>query len=221
MKTSFRIIILIAVLLGIAVLARNQVAWAANSSEQSVQSLSPQMDKSVLQGKADYCDMPWHKRTDECKDKNKDKDKDKCKKHPEKCGTVKPPSRQILIPVTGEYSVGGFCTLSVTFNVPATQLDVSIRTPLSRELPDKVQKVRQGCLLTYYGDHQRIDGLPANAGNTTVCFAATPAKQMTLYFYNIYSISPEWVALETTTESGKACALGNASGVYVATFQQP
>jgi hypothetical protein len=220
MKTVFRIIVLIVVLSGIVVLARNQVAWAANSSEKSAPSGLLRIEKSVSQDKGDYCDQPWHRRKPECKDKDKDKDKDKCKKHPNQCGSVKPPPWHIVINKSGEYSVGGFCTLSVTLNDPAIKLDVSIKTPLPGKLPDKVHKIRQGCLLTYYSSNRRIDELPATSGSTTICFAAIPAKQMTLYFYNLYSIQPKWAPLETTTKMGRACGKGNASGVYVATFQE-
>jgi len=217
MKRVFRIIIMIAVLFGIVGLARNQVAWAANSSEKTNQSSALQIGKSLAPGQDDDCDKAENKDRDRCKDK----DKDKCKKHPEKCGSVKPPAQHIVIQKTGDYSVGGFCTLSVTLNDPAVNLDAHIETPLPGELPDKVQRVRQACHLTYSSSNQRIDALPVNSGNTTICFAVIPGKPMTLYFYNIYSLSPAWTSLETTVENGRACAIGNASGVYVASFQQP
>ncbi len=213
MKIFFRIIILIAVLLGIVALAKNHIAWAANSGETSIQSVS--------QDKGDYCDKPWNQRKQECKDKDKNKDNNKCKKHPEKCGSVKPPAREIVINKTGEYSVGGFCTLSVTLNDAAVKLNAHIETPLPGELPDKVQRVRQGCHLNFSSSDQQMNELPTSSGSATICFAAMPSKQMTLYFYNIDAPKPEWTALETTTDSGKACAKGNGSGVYIATFQKP
>ena len=200
-------------------LARNQVAWAATSSKTTEQSTLSQAEKSVSPHGDDDCDNHRNKDKNRCKDK--DKDKDKCKKNKKHCGSVKPPPQQILIPVTGEYSVGGFCTISIALNDPGIRLDAGLKTPLPRELPDKVQKVRQGCLLTYYNSDQRINELPADSGTTTICFAATPHKQMTVYFFNMYASNPKWVPLETTVEAGKACATGNASGVYVATFQKP
>jgi hypothetical protein len=218
MKMTFRIILLIAVLFSIIGLAKHQLAWAANLSEKSSQATSPGIEKSVWPDKGDYCDQPRNKHKNECKDKRA---KDYCKKHRKECASVKPPPQQILIPVTGEYSVGGFCTLSVTLNDLVIKLDAHIKTPLPADLPDKVHKVRQGCLLTYYSSNQRIDELSTNSGSTTICFAATPGKRMTLYFYSVYSSKPGWVLLETTTASGKACAPGNTSGLYVATFQQP
>lgn len=219
MKRLFRIILMMAVLVGLVGLARNQVAWAANSAGTSDPSAPQWAEKSVSLGGDVDCSKPWNKNKDKCKDK--DKDKDKCKKHKEDCGSVKPPPHQIIIPVTGDYSVGGFCTLSIALTEPAIVLDASIETPLPRELPDRVQKVRQGCHLIYYDSAQRINELPVDSGSATICFAATPNKQMTVYFFNMYASHPTWVPLETTVEAGKACATGNASGIYVATFQKP
>jgi hypothetical protein len=196
-----RLMIMISLVLGIAFVAQNRVAWANQSSEPSL-SASGDDEQSVVAAKPD-----------DCKDKNKNKDK--CK------GTVKPPPKDLTIPVTGEYSVGGFCTLSIVFNDPAITMDASLKEPLPRDLPDKVYKVRQGCLLTYYSSNQRIPELSSNSGSATICFAATPKKQMVVYFYNMYADNPTWVSLETTVQNGIACAAANKSGVYVATFQNP
>jgi hypothetical protein len=133
-------------------------------------------------------------------------------------GTVKPPPGTVLIPVTGDYSVGGFCVLSVGLDDPAIQLDARLITPLPAGLPDTVQRVRQGCLLTYFRSGERISVLPPEDGSTTICFAAPPPKQATVYFHDTYAPDPVWVPLETTVESGIACAPANASGTYVATF---
>jgi hypothetical protein len=192
--------IMFSLIVGIVFVARNQVAWANQSSDLS---LSARED-----GQAAVAD-----KKDDCKDKNKNKDK--CK------GTVKPPPKDLFIPVTGEYSVGGFCTLSIVLNDPAITLDATIKTPLPSDLPDKVHKVRQGCLLTYYSSDLRIDELSSNSGSATVCFAATPQQQTVVYFHNTYSSNPTWVALETTVQNGIACAAAPKSGVYVATFQNP
>jgi hypothetical protein len=133
-------------------------------------------------------------------------------------GTVKPPPGTVLIPVTGDYSVGGFCVLSVGLDDPAITLDARLITPLPAGLPDTVQRVRQGCLLTYFHSGERIPALSPEGGSTTICFAAPPPKQATVYFQDTYAPSPEWVPLETTVRAGIACAAANASGTYVATF---
>ena len=200
MNKYFRLIIIVSLLLGIVLVAQKQVAWANGSPGPRLS--AGEAGQSVVAAKKE-----------DCKDKNKNKDK--CQ------GTVKPPPKDIIIPVTGDYSVGGFCTLSITFNDPIYTMDAGIQTPLPRELPDKVHKVEQGCLLTYYSSKQRISELSSSAGSATICFAAMPNKQMVAYFYNIYSDNPTWAPLETTVQNGIACAAANQSGVYVATFQNP
>jgi hypothetical protein len=210
----FRIILLIVLVLGILGLAKNQLAWAATSPQETGQSALSQVEKSILPSRDD-CDK------DKNSDKCKAKDKDKCKKHGEDCGTVKPPPHHVVISATGDYSVGGFCTLTVVFNDPTIALDASIEDPLPRDLPDKVHKVSQGCHLIYYESGKRIAELPPASGTATICFAATPQKPMTIYFNDIYSAYPTWVALETTIQNGIACAAAPSSGVYVASFQKP
>ena len=133
-------------------------------------------------------------------------------------GTVKPPPGTVLIPVTGDYSVGGFCVLNVALTDAAFQLDARLATPLPAGLPDSAQKIRQGCLLTYFRSGERALSLPAESGSTTICFAALPQKQMSVYFHNTYDADPTWVPLETTVNAGIACAPANESGTYVATF---
>ena len=184
----------------IFLLARNQVAEANQLPSPGLAARNE--DRSSLTAAP----------KDDCEKDKKGKDKDQCK------GTVKPPPRDILIPVTGAYSIGGFCTLDIALNDPAVTVDGTILTPLPGELPDKVHKVRQGCLLTYHYADQFLDTLPPEAGSALICFAATPKKQMTIYFYNIYASDPQWAPLETTVQDGGACASANASGVYVASF---
>ena len=204
MYKFIRVMIAISLVLGIVLLAQDQVAWANHSAAPSLSAENQEM-QSVAPAPGD----------EDC-EKDKGKDKDKCK------GTVKPPNpRDLIIPVTGDYSVGGFCTLTIELKDPEITLDASIETPLPGELPDEVQKIRQGCLLTYYSSNQRINELTPELGNTTICFAGIPSKQMLLYFYDIYSPNPEWVPLQTNDQGGIVCASGNLSGVYVATFQQP
>ena len=205
MYKTIRVLIAICLVMGIVLLAQDQVARANPSPNQS-HSAENQEKQSILLAPGD----------EDCeKDKGKNKDKEKCK------GTVKPPSRELIIPVTGQYSVGGFCTLTVDLKNLEITLDASVVTPLPGELPEDVQKIRQGCLLTYYNPDGRIDELTQELGNTTICFAVIPGKQMLLYFYDIYSTNPKWAPLETTDQDGIACGPGIASGVYVATFKKP
>jgi hypothetical protein len=150
---------------------------------------------------------------DDCKDP-KNKDKKRCR------GTVKPPPKDVIIPVTGQYSVGGLCTLNVEWTDPAITLNATLVEPLPGELPKSLHKARQGCLLTYYRSGQVIPELEPASGTAAICFAATPAQQMLVYFYDWYSADPIWAPLPDTTAlpNGIICGPANASGVYIATF---
>jgi hypothetical protein len=210
MSKYFRLFIAILVFLGLVALAGRNVASAANPFTSS--------DQSALlsaTGDDDVCDK--HPNSKECKEK---REKDKCKKK-KNCGTVKPPPKKVLIPVTGQYSVGGFCTLTVQFTAEDLRLDASVRTPLPHPLPDNLYNGNQGCLLAYFRSNQRIEELLPDLGDVTICFASTPGKDMQIYFYDVYSAEPQWSSLETTTTNGMVCAVANKSGVYAPTFASP
>lgn len=210
MKTILRVIVLFGMLVGIVVLARNQVAWAANFSGVNEQDVLRENQHSALDQNHDDCDKP------ENKDKPRCKDKDKCKKKP--CGTVKPPPKKILIPVTGEYSVGGLCTLSVSIIDPNVVLDASVKSLAPSQLPEDLQNVRDACLLQYSRVNGSIDELTPDLGTTTICFAGVPGEDVTVYFFNLQVPDSTWMPLETTLEGGRACAAASHSGFYVATF---
>ncbi len=204
MNKTVRAILLLALFVGIAALAWNQAAMATPSANPSLSASQDEAPSVALPKKGDDpCILPNGKLRNKCK------------------GTVKPPPSEVVIPVTGLYSIGGFCTLEIELLDPDVTLYGDIQTPLPKDLPAGVHKVRQGCLLTYYDQGDRIDALSPAAGSATICFAGVADKVMTLYFYNLYAVTPAWVALPTTNEDGIACARGTGSGVYVATFQAP
>jgi hypothetical protein len=216
MTKYFRLFIAILMILGLLALAKGGVAWAAKSSGKSDQP-APQSIGQPDQSDKDPCNK--NPDSQDCKDKEKDKDKDKCNPKKEDCGSVKPPPKEIVITVNGEYSVGGFCTLTVEYLVDDHRLNAGVVTPLPRPLPDGVHKVELGCLLSYYKSEAPIDEMLPEAGKTTICFANSPQKDMQIYFYDANSANPEWTPLETTVTDGIACAVANKSGVYVPTFE--
>lgn len=204
MNTSVRLLLVLALLTGIAISAGEKTAGADRLPGLSLSAVD-------RQGRA----FPDRK-DDDCI-KGRGKDKDKCKEK----GTVKPPAREIVITRSGKYSVAGFCMLSIELIDPNITLHARITTPLPGVLPKGVHRIRQGCLLTYYSSNRRIDALSPSSGNTTICFAATPKKEMTIYFYDIYAPNPAWVPVQTTLQDGTACAPGTGSGVYIGTFRHP
>jgi hypothetical protein len=180
---------------------------------QQVGRANPSIAEPRLSGGSQPKSSVLDAKDDKCKDKN-GKEKKNCP------GTVKPPPGKLIIPVTGDYSVGGYCTLTVVLTEPAVNLDANLIEPLPAVLPETVFQTRQGCLLTYHRSSETLLELAPASGSVTICFAATPGKQMIVYFYNQYAETPTWMPLaETTTlENGITCAPANASGVYTATF---
>jgi len=179
--------------LGIVFLAQGRVAWANNVPEQD--SIAENNDIQAVAAKQDN-----------------ENDDDP--------GSVKPPSKVIVIKKSGTYSIGGFCTMTVELNAEKVRAQVFIERPLPKSLPSGVRSVRQGCRVTYYDSRTRLEVLLPEQGNAKICFAAAPKKDNTIYFYNVYGESPVWVALETEVEKGIACADGNGSGTYVVTVKK-
>src|SRR5687768_2950419 len=89
MGKYIRIFIVIIAVLGLAIVAKSQAAWAASVAPQADQSVLAQDDQSVPQGKDDDCDKDNNKNKDKCKDKKDKCDNDKDKKKNECCGKDK------------------------------------------------------------------------------------------------------------------------------------
>ncbi|HLO31263.1 MAG TPA: hypothetical protein VK249_19090 [Anaerolineales bacterium] len=137
-------------------------------------------------------------------------------------GTVKPPPGSIVITQSGTYSVGGFCTITVTLTDPDVWVEVRIMHPLPRPLPDGVHAVRQGCLVTYHHAGERIDELTSDMGTSNICFAALPKELMKIHFHDTYAGAPTWSPLGGPgVVNGMICGVADHSGTYVATFQKP
>lgn len=229
MGKHFRIVIAFIVILSLVLLARNKAAGASDPALGADPSSAGQAELSAFLATPKDCpkglDNDFGKRsTDKCNDRDSNNDLEddngEADDEDDDNGTVKPPSQSLLIPVTGDYSVGGFCTLSVELKDTDIQLDATLEAPLPGELPEGVGQVREGCLLTYYRSDRLILGLPQDSGNTTICYAAIPSQETVVYFYDLYAAAPAWAPLATAVEGGTACAPANASGVYIASYQQ-
>jgi hypothetical protein len=205
MYKFIRVMIAISLVLGIAILARNNAAWAANPAAESDRSSQDQAGLSISPAKDDDCD------------KDKGKDKEKCK------GTVKPP-HGIIIPVTGggTYSVGGICTMTIAYNVSGLSDLLSLEVPVEKSssvpFPESNGKIHlPGCHVLHYDQSgQLMNEMGPEDGSWTICFAAQPKKTTTIYYYldNLETVGTTWIPLETTVENGIACASANYSGVY-------
>jgi len=192
MKTGSRILIVLLLLLGILFLAQAGVAWAGKSTEQNAL-VDNEVSQDILLDE-DGEDEP---------------------------GSVKAPPKFVVIKKSGTYSVGGFCTMDVSFDANDLKAVVYMRRPLPGPLPDGVHKVRQGCRVDYYQSQQPISELQTQMGSAKICFAAIPKKEMTIYFYDVNDTPPAWTALQTTVENRVACASASGTGIYIATFKKP
>jgi len=153
MYKFIRVMIAISLMLGIAILARKNAAWAANPAAESDRSSQDQAGLSISPAKDDDCD------------KDKGKDKDKCK------GTVKPPPG-IIIPVTGggTYSVGGICTMTIEYIATGLSdllyLEVPVEKSRSVPFPESKGRIQlPGCHVLHYQSGQLMKAAELLAAN--------------------------------------------------------
>ncbi len=68
----------------------------------------------------------------------------------------------------------------------------------------------------------RIDEFTPQMGTSRICFAAIPNENTKIYFFNVYADEPVWGPTgQTTVADGVACSDAGKSGVYVGTFETP
>ena len=184
MGKIFRVIILIAVLLGTIGLAQKQVAWAQPSAkdDQSVQ--LPNVSPSYL------------------KDANGDDD-----------GSVKPPPKKVKTCKRGTYSVGGVSVLKVKRLAPDYCVMASLRkrhhVP-GRIPPGAGTILADITLFQVIYRHHLVSTLPDKAGHVELCYAIPPGVTAKLY----YRDDSEWEQMETKVKGNSACARVFASGYY-------
>src|SRR5512134_3751629 len=107
MKKASRFTIALLLLLGILFLAQGRVAWAEHLFEQDPVAQNGEAQSGAVAH--DDVDRPG--------------------------GTVKPPPPDASIEESGSYSMGGFCTLTVTFYVDGVSAISYIERPLPQPLP--------------------------------------------------------------------------------------
>ena len=156
---------------------------------------------------------------------------------PDTRGTVRPPSPTTIIeypiPITGTggitqsgtYHIGGICSIIVDYYVPGLSDNVHVEEDIEISsnvpFPDNEGLLYlPGCHVFHYKDAKLVKDVTPAEGSWKICFAAVPNKKTTIYFYYAKDDLPEsaipgWAPLETTIESGMACApLTDHTGVY-------
>jgi hypothetical protein len=139
-------------------------------------------------------------------------------------GTVRPPSRIVILCRNGVKSVGGVSTLEVTNLKPGyclVAVSGSHIVSIGR-IPDGSGTILAP--ITYLSIFYRsrlVYGLPEKDGNSRICYAAPPGKTVQIHFLNFYSArfgrripKPTWEPLPTTVEDGMACAPAQFTGAY-------
>jgi hypothetical protein len=142
-------------------------------------------------------------------------------------GTVQPPPYFTEITQSGTKGIGGICSLEALYKVDHLTDDTFVEFPVEENLivnfPDNGDILFfPGCHVLHYEESVVQKHMGNEKGTWTICFAAPPDKQMTIYFYesmvhidNHENITPPWEPLPTTIENGLACAPADYTGVYV------
>ena len=143
-------------------------------------------------------------------------------------GSITPPSKSITITRSGGYSVGGICTLIVEYKKNTIQDQVHVQDPIKEDPGDWDTNIpfptengllyQPGCHVLHYEDGEivRWEQSTDDDGSWTICFAARPDKEMTIYYYlaDLEDHASQWIALESTTENGRVCAPAQFTGMY-------
>lgn len=198
MKNMIRFLIVIALVAGSVLLARNNTAWASASDEGT---------SLVASGGVGAVVQPKKK-----------------KHHDEDHRTVKPPHGRRKECQDGQYAVGGIATFSVEDLKEGYCIEWETKEhgfALGR-LPKHAGKFLTNFVFQriYLNRHLQYK-LPPDNGNIQTCFAVPPNKQVTIYFLDFFGARFEkrrgqisWVPVETTIVDGLACANTDTSGVY-------
>jgi hypothetical protein len=142
-------------------------------------------------------------------------------------GSVLPPPDEVTFTSSGTYAVGGICLITAKYKITGLADTVRVEFPSEEYSEDTLTVPSEpveglfyfpGCHVIHFRDEKIKDEMTRVEGDWQICFAAIPGKIMTIYYYrdNETAITAPWIAIETTTERGLACAdLVDFSAVYV------
>jgi len=141
-------------------------------------------------------------------------------------GTVRPPAPVNTGKITrsGTYNIGGIASIIISFFNPSfsTMVSVEENTEISAGIPfpDNAGLLYlPGVHVLHYESDKLVSDATSVEGNWKICFASIPNKETTIYFYYVNgetdaSVTSVWTPLETTIESGMACAVASSTGIY-------
>lgn len=192
MGKSIRILIAIALMLGIAILARNNVAWAGPTAEVR-QSAQAQDEPSVSLAKPEPGTVkPPPAEITVCED------------------GIYSVGGVATLRVNG--IALGHCLAAFLRNHGFA---------LGR-IPDGAGEFLANItFIRAFDQGSLIYELPAEDGDVQICYAVPPGTEAQIYFFDFYGPrfgertgQPSWEPLETTVENGIACAPAQTSGAY-------
>ena len=192
MKKVIQFIVVLASILAILWIARNNPVWARQSPASSV-------GGAAVDQPANAQKMPVI---------------------PISEGSVNfsPQADKVEISQPGTYYVGGLCMLDVTYNLASglkneVDVNVSLEESLGVQYDDEGSLDLPGCHLVHYKFDQVVAQADSADGSWKVCFVEQPDVNLTVYYYPDESPT-NWIALETTHENGLACASALYTGEY-------
>ncbi|MBM3124029.1 MAG: hypothetical protein FJZ87_03035 [Chloroflexi bacterium] len=130
------------------------------------------------------------------------------------------PNSEIIITETGEYTVGGLCTLEAIYKQQGLMDKAAVDVPaeISEQVPFAYEGdlYLAGCHIRHYKQEQLIREANTSDGSWEVCFGDRPDEELTIYYYpdEIFTDEPVWQPLPTVEQDGFVCAPAVYSGVY-------
>jgi len=190
-KKYLRVMIVIAALIGIAVLAKNQVAWAGPAAQaRQVNDLGQAQPSSSLDSS-----NPGSVQAPPSSHKG-------CKNDNFSVGGAITFEIKDLKP--------GYCVETDLWDTTFGVIPEDIGKVLGYK----------GVIRIYFHG-ELVYELPAADGSVQACYAIPPEKQAQVYFYDFFgqrfekrTDSPSWETIDTTVDQNIACAFTQKSGVY-------
>ncbi len=142
----------------------------------------------------------------------------------ESTGANSPLPTRIVITGSGDYNIGGVCTLTVEFKgTSPLQLNADAEIPLTESLKvpfsGEGELFRPGCHVVHVKEDKVIGELDSTDGTSKICFGANPEMKMKIYYYRDLPFTTNQVFLEIPSsleDNGRLlCASAPYTGVYM------
>jgi hypothetical protein len=142
----------------------------------------------------------------------------------ESTGDNSPLPTRIVITGSGDYNVGGVCTLTIEFKGTSplqVKADAEIPIPESLKVPfsGEGELFRPGCHVVHVKEEKVVKEFDNADGTAKICFGANPEMKMKIYYYldTPFTTSPVFIEIASALEdNGRLiCASAPYTGVYM------